>query len=387
MKKTNVLQEIRTMRFEELYEQRTEGILTVEGAARILGVDERTFRRWSQRYEAEGAIGLADRRLDRIAHNAAGVDEVTELLTLFETRYPQFTVAHFYDKYRDEHKGTRCYTWVKNRLQEGGLVHKAKKRGAHRRKREREPMTGMMLHQDGSTHAWIPSDYWDLIVTMDDADSKIYSAFFVEEEGTFSSFQGVKDVIETHGLFCSLYTDRGSHYWNTPQAGEKVDKSNLTQFGRAMRYLGIEMIPAYSPEARGRSERMFGTLQGRLPKELALEGICDMTKANAFLKEKYLAIHNARFTVKTKLEETAFVPWIKGNINLEDILCLQETRLVNKDNTVSYKSKTLQIPKDNHRYHYAKKTVTLHEYFDKRIGIFLGPRCLGYYDSDGNLIN
>jgi transposase len=386
MKKTHLLQEIRTMRFEELYVQRTEGNLTIEEAAKILGIDERTFRRWSLRYEAEGATGLADGRLDKIAHNAASVDEVTELLILFETRYPKFTVAHFYDKYRDEHKGVRCYTWVKNQLQEAGLVNKAKKRGAHRRKREREPMTGMMLHQDGSTHAWIPSHYWDLIVTMDDADSKIYSAFFVEEEGTFSSFQGIKEVIEKQGLFCSLYTDRGSHYWNTHKAGEKVDKVNLTQFGRAMQYLAIEMIPAYSPEARGRSERMFGTLQGRLPKELALEGICDMKKANMFLKEKYLAIHNARFTVKAKSEESAFVPWVKGNTNLEDILCLQESRIVNKDNTVSYKSKILQIPKDNYRYHYAKKTVTLHEYADNRIGIFFGHRCLGYYDQKGNLI-
>jgi len=386
MKKTKVLQEIRTMRFEELYNQRTEGILTVEEAAKILGIDERTFRRWCHRYEEEGAMGLADKRLDKIAHNAAGLDEVLELLTLFETRYPKFTVAHFYDKYRYEHKGTRCYTWVKNQLHEAGLVNKAKKRGAHRRKREREPMTGMMLHQDGSTHFWIPEYYWDLIVTMDDANNKIYSAFFVEEEGTFSSFQGIQEVIEQEGLFCSLYTDRGSHYWNTNKQGEKVDKINLTQFGRAMQHLGIEMIPAYSPEARGRSERMFGTLQGRLPKELALEGICEMAKANQFLKEKYLQIHNDRFMVKPKLDDTVFVPWIKGNINLDDILCLQETRVVNKDNTVSYNSKLLQIPKDNYRYHYVKKTITVHEYFDKKMGIFFGPRCLGLYDQNGNLI-
>ena len=320
------------MRFEELYQQRTEKKLTVKEAAMMLGIDERTFRRWCQRYDEEGAIGLADKRLDKLAHNAAGVDEVAELLALFETRYPRFTVAHFYDKYRLDHQGSRCYTWVKNRLQEAGLVSKAKKRGMHRRKREREPMTGLMLHQDGSTHAWIPSHYWDLIVTMDDANNEIYSAFFVEEEGTFSSFQGVNDVITEHGLFCSLYTDRGTHYWHTPQQGGKVDKTQLTQFGRAMRHLGIEMIPAYSPEARGRSERMFGTLQGRLPQELALEGISDMTKANQFLKEKYLHAHNDRFKVRPQSTDTAFVPWVNGNLKLDDILCLQESRVVNKDN-------------------------------------------------------
>jgi transposase len=386
MKKTEVLQEIRTMRFEELYNQRTEKVLTVEQAAKILGIDERTFRRWSRRYEEEGAEGLGDQRLKKAAHNAAGLDEVLELLTIFETRYPKFTVAHFYDKYRDEHKGNRCYSWVKNHLQAAGFIKKAAKRGAHRRKREREPMAGMMLHQDGSTHLWVPKHYWDLIVTLDDATNKIYSAFFVEEEGTFSSFQGVKDVIEKEGLFCSLYTDRGAHYWNTPNEGGKVDKVNLTQFGRAMQHLGIEMIPAYSPEARGRSERMFGTLQGRLPQELALEGICEMVKANQFLKEKYLPGHNYRFTVKAKYEEVAFVPWMKGNIHLEDILCLQEARMVNKDNTVSYRNKALQIPKDYHRHHYVKKTVTVHEYADEQMSVFLGPRCLGRYDTEGRLI-
>jgi hypothetical protein len=270
------------MRFEELYDQRTQGRLSVE----------------------EGAAGLADQRLAKMAHNAAPIDEVLELLSLFETRYPRFTVAHFYDKYRDEHKGTRGYTWVKTQLQKAGLVNKASKRGMHRRKREREPMTGMLLHQDGSTHLWTPGQYWDLIVTMDDANNKIYSAFFVEEEGTFSSFQGVKEVVRKQGLFCSLYTDRGSHYWNTPQCGGKVDKINLTQFGSAMRHAGIEMVPA---EARGRSERMFGTLQGRLPKELALAGICEREKANQFLKEKYLPAHNYRFAVKPRQKETAFV--------------------------------------------------------------------------------
>jgi len=386
MNQANVLQEIRKMRFEELYTQRTTGHLTVESAAKLLGVNERTFRRWSQRYESEGNSGLSDRRLEKAAHNAASLDEVLALLDLFTTKYPKFTVAHFYDKYRDAHKGARCYTWVKKQLQEAGVVKKAAKRGAHRRKREREPLVGMMLHQDGSTHQWIEGHYWDLIVTMDDATNEIYSAFFVEEEGTQSSFQGVKEVIEKHGLFCSLYTDRGSHYWNTEKAGGKVDKVNVTQFGRAMKHLGIDMIPAYSPEARGRSERMFGTLQGRLPQELALEAIKTMEEANHFLNEKYLPAHNRRFSVKASCEGGAFVPWIDSNLNLSDILCIQETRTVNKDNTVSYKNKMLQIPQDNYRYHYVKKSVTVHEYNDNTLSIFFGPRCLGRYDVNGLLL-
>lgn len=386
MKKTRVLQEIRKMRFEQIYTQRTEKTLTVEEASTLLGVHERTFRRWCRRYEEEGAEGLADARLDKIAHNAADTNEIIELLTLFETRYPRFNVAHFYEKYLSEHRGSRSYTWVKTQLQSAGLVNKAKKRGAHRRKREREPMTGMMIHQDGSTHEWVPEKQWDLIVTMDDADNYIYSMFFVEEEGTWSSFQGVNEVITKQGLFCTFYSDRGSHYWNTPVAGSKVDKLNLTQFGRAMQELGVEMIPAYSPEARGRSERMFGTLQGRLPNELALAGITDMDEANHFLKTTYLEAHNQRFSVNATSPETAFVSWIESRKKLDDILCVQEIRIVAKDNTVSYKNKQLQIPKDDYGYHYARKKVTIREYQDGTMSIAFGPRFLGYYDQEGKRI-
>lgn len=273
MKATYVLQGVRTMKFVDVYERQRAKRLTVEQAADILGVSERTFRRWCNRFEEEGAKGLCDKRLARVAHNAAPTDEVIECINLFETRYRDFSVTHFYEKWCDNHQGKRSYTWVKNRLQEAGLVGKLKKRGTHRRARPRKPYVGMMLHQDGSTHEWVPDVKWDLIVTMDDASSEIYSAFFVEEEGTWSSFQGVKEVIEKKGLFCSLYTDRGSHYWTTPKVGGEVDKNNLTQFGRAMKKLGIEMIPGYSPEGRGRSERTFYTLQNGVPKELALAGI------------------------------------------------------------------------------------------------------------------
>jgi transposase len=385
MKWTEVLQEIRKMRFEEIYRVRTEKRLTVMQAADMLGIDERTFRRWSRRYEEEGVEGLADLRLGCIAHNAAPVDEVMELLTLFETRYSNFTVAHFYDKYRDEHKGQRSYTWVKNQLQGHGIVQKAKKRGVHRRKRERYPMKGMLLHQDGSDHEWIDGCRWDLIVTMDDADNEIYSAFFVDEEGTWSSFRGIEEVILEHGLFCSLYVDRGSHYFYTPEVGGKVDKSRDTQFGRAMKQLGIELIAAYSPEARGRSERMFGTLQGRLPNELRLAGITNIEQANRFLAEKFIPQFNKRFKVKAKEDDIAFVPWINNSWNLNDILCIQEERIVNKDNTVSYNKKLLQLPKDQYRYSYHKTKVKVHEYKDGSVAIFYGHRCLAAYHSDGSL--
>ena len=374
------------MRFGDLYSRWSEQRITQQEAAYLLGVSERTFRRHCRSYEAAGAEGLYDARLAKPAHNAAPVDEVLELLSLFESQYSTYSVSHFYDRYRDKHKGERSYNWVRRQLQSSGQVSKTKKRGRHRRKRERAPMAGMLLHQDGSSHEWVSGKEWDLIVTMDDATSEVYSGFFVEEEGTHSSLQGVKEVIEAKGLFCSLYTDRGSHYWRTAKAGDKVDKEHVTQFGRAMKQLGIEMIAAYSPEARGRSERLFGTLQQRLTKDLQAEGITSMEAANRYLKETYWAQHNKRFAVKAREDEGAFVPWFDPGMNLNDILCIQEQRTVNKDNTVSYQGKQLQIPKHRTRYHFSKAKVRVHEYQDRGLAIFHGPRCLGRYDEQGELL-
>ncbi len=375
------------MRFEENYQWQSERKLTHEEAAERLGVCERTYRRWCRRYEEEGITGLLDSRLEKAAHNSAPVDEVMAVISLFETHYINFSVSHFYDKYRDSHKGQRSYTWVKSRLQEAGFVRKAKKRGAHRRKRERRPLKGMMLHQDASRHEWIEGQHWDLVVTMDDADNEIYSAFFIEEEGTQSSFRGVEEVIENQGLFCSLYTDRGSHYWTTKKAGGKVESKELTQFGRAMQQLGIEMIAAYSPEARGRSERMFRTLQGRLPKELALSGIRNKEEANRYRAEVFLPSFNARFKIKSEEEITSFVPWLDSHMKLKEILCIQTQRVVKKDNTLSYGSKILPIDRNSHRYSYAKAKVRVHEYADGELAIFYGHCCLGRYDGEGRSLN
>jgi len=245
-------------------------------------------------------------------------------------------------------------------------------------------MAGMLLHQDGSTHQWVPGKVWDLIVTMDDATSETYSMFFVEQEGTMSTFRALFDVISSRGLFCSLYVDRASHYWKTPEAGGKVDKDNLTQVGRALAQLNIEMIPAYSPEARGRSERMFGTLQSRLPQELRLHGITSMAEANRFLSDTYQREHNKRFMCQAEQAESAFIPW--AGPNLQDILCAQESRTVGNDNTVRYKGLTLQIPADKHRCHYVKVKVRVHEYTDGKLAIFHGPRKLATYDSRGREI-
>ena len=376
------LNEVKVMLFEQIYERFRTNELPCEDAASLLGVSLSTFYRLRQRYESMGAQGLVDQRVGKLSARAAPVDEVMRVLSLFETKYYDFTVKHFHEKL-PSYGIDRSYTWTKNLLQNKGLVPRAPRRGAHRRRRARRPMPGMMLHQDGSTHEWVSGQIWDLIVTMDDADSRIYSGFFVEQEGTMSTLAALKEVIETHGLFCSLYADRASHYWNTPSADGPVDRENPTQVGRALGHLNIELIPAYSPEARGRSERMFGTLQKRLPQELRLQGIESMAAANRFLRETYLPDHNRRFTSEPQEPGSAFIPW--AGQNLEDILCVQVARTVNNDNTVRYKNRILQIPADAHRCHYVKARVRVHEYVNGSLAVFHGPRKLAEYWPDGRM--
>lgn len=385
MKRSEVLQEVRKMRFEEAYGGWKRGRMTQDEAALLLGVCDRTFRRYLARYEEEGMEGLVDQRLGQISHRRAPVDEVVALADLYSRQYSGFTVKHFYSWYRRAHRGKRSYTWVKNSLQAKALVPKASGKGAHRKRRPRAPYVGMMLHQDGSRHEWVIGKFWDLIVTMDDATSTHYSMFFVEEEGTQSSFQGVRKVIEVYGVFASLYTDRGSHYWHTPAAGGKVDKENLTQFGCAMRQLGIEMIPAYSPEARGRSERAFRTHQERLVKELAAAGITDMKEANAYICSVYMPAHNDEFEISPEESATMFVPW--AGTPLDDILCEKYHRSVGNDNCVRFDGLILQIPPDRYRYHYVRVKVRVHRYPDGHLSLFHGPRKLATYDTKGKEIS
>ena len=374
MSRSRWLQETRQMRFENVYERWSFKRLTQEEAAQLLGVCERTFRRYIDRYEDAGLEGLLDKRMQEVSHRKAPVDEVVRLEALYQERYDGWNVQHFYGRYRREHKGERSYTWVKSRLQSAELVAKGKRKGIHRKHRERAPLAGMIIHQDGSTHEWVSNQKWDLIVTLDDATSEVYSAFFVDEEGTLSSFQGVSEVLRKKGLFSSFYSDRGSHYWHTPDAGGKVDKSNPTQFGRALGQLGIQMIAAYSPQARGRSERLFKTWQDRLPKELALAGIEDMVAANCFLDEQFTPAYNAEFKVTATEPGSAFVSLMDTRI--DDILCLQEERTVGRDNCVRYQRKILQIPADQHRCHYVKARVRVHAYPNGVYAVFHGPRKL-----------
>jgi len=332
-------------------------------AGELLGVSERQFRRYRDRYEEDGLAGLADKRLGKASVRRVPVDEIAWMLDQYRSQYWGWNVKHFHERLQRHHGFNWSYTWVKTQLHAAGLVERAKRRGAHRRKRPRKPCEGMMLHQDGSRAEWLAGSLpLDLIVTMDDATSTVYSAFLVEEEGTASTFRACLEVFAKKGLPSSLYTDRGSHYFFTPKAGQAVDKERLTQVGRALDRLGIEHIAAYSPEARGRSERMFGTLQDRLAKELKLAGMADIEAANRFISEVYLADHNARFARPPEIAESAFVA--ADPARLAEILCIEEERIVARDNTVAYEGVRLQLPESRARAHYVKARVKVREYPD-----------------------
>ena len=384
MVRAEVLQGIREMRFEALLERHERGELSQLEAAEMLGIGERTFRRWRDRLRDEGPQGLRDRRIGKPSSRRAAVAEIARMLGLYEERYSDFTMKHFHEQLVKRHGYKLGYTVTRLSLQSAGLVKPAPKRSAHRKKRPRRAMAGMMLHQDGSRHEWLTGQpALDLIVTLDDATSAIYSAFLVAEEGTQSSFRGLAEAIGRHGLFCELYTDRGSHYFHTPKAGEAVSKTVRTQVGRALAQLGIRHIAAYSPEARGRSERAFRTLQDRLPKELKLAGIKTLEAANRWIAESYLPSHNAAFAVAPAEVGSAFVPDRGGQAG--EILCLQEERRVGNDNTVQWRGLTLQIPPSPLRAHFVRATVRVHEYPDGRLAVFHGPHRLADYDAEGNL--
>jgi transposase len=372
-------------KFRDVLSRWEAGGLSMMEAGELLGVSERQFRRYRDRYEEGGLEGLADGRLGTPSPKRVPLADARLMLELYGGAYRGWNVKHFHEHLVRDHGFRWGYTWVKTQLHTAGLVERAKRRGAHRRKRERKPWEGMMLHQDGSQAAWLAGrPQLDLIVTMDDATSTIYSAFLIAEEGTASTLRALLDVFTAHGLPSSLYTDRGSHYFYTPKADGPVDKDRLTQVGRALKHLGIEHIAAYSPEARGRSERMFGTLQDRLIKELAKAGIREVDAANAWIRDIYLPEHNARFAKPAAFEENAFVA--ADPALLAETLCIEEERVVARDNTVGYGGLHLQLPQSRARAHYVKARVKLRQYPDGTLAVFHGPRLLARYDAEGQAI-
>ena len=374
---------IRVMKVQEVIMRAISGQVSWLEAAEILRWSPRTLRRWRERYERHGYDGLYDRRKKRPSPRRVPLKKAEKVLKLYRESYAGWNVRHFHEKLVEEHGIKLSYQWVKCALQTAGLVAKHVRGEKHRKERERRPMRGMLMHVDGSTHEWIPGAGWqpDLMAFLDDATSEVCAAFFCEEEGTLPVLEGLKTIIQAKGLFCSLYSDRGSHFFHTPEEGGKVDKTRPTQVGRALEQLGIEHIPSYSPQARGRMERFFGTWQGRLPQELQQAGITTLEEANRYLQETFIPWHNRKLAVAPQETGNAFVP--ARGVDLDAILCVQEERVVNNDNTVVWEKKRLQIEAQAWRGTLAKCRVKVCQHLDGIIRIRYGPRVVGWYDAEG----
>jgi hypothetical protein len=375
----------RAMKVQEVILRAMAKKITWWQAAEILGISDRSMRRYRERYEEFGYDGLFDRRRGQPSPKRVPVSTIEQVLGLYRDQYFDLNVRHFHEKLREVHRIELSYTWVKAALQGAGLVKRGRKRGVHRKRRERRPLPGILLHIDGSRHRWFQDDRWyDLIVILDDATTEIYYAQLVEEEATATVMAALREVIERKGLFCALYSDRGSHFWLTPKAGGKVDPHRLTQLGRALRELGVQMSPAYSPQARGRSERNFGTWQGRLPQELRLRGINSVTAANDFLRDEYIAEFNRRFQVPAAQRGSAFVACRRRDLDL--VFSSQFERSVSRDNTVSFQNLILQIERTSWRSTLAGCNVTVHQHLDGTLSISYGPHRLGHYTAQGSPI-
>lgn len=372
----------RAMKVQEVILKAMAKLITWWQAAEILGISVRSMRRWRARYEQSGYDGLVDRREGRPSEKRVPLELVERVLELYRTTYFDFNVRHFHEKLREEHDIDLSYTWVKKALQGAGLVKRAPRREKHRKRRPRRPLPGMMLHIDGSTHRWLQGQQsYDLIVILDDATSEIYYARLVDEESTRTVMAALRHVVEQRGWFCSIYSDRASHFFETPKAGGPVNLDHVTQVGRAMRELGIQMIPSYAPQGRGRSERNFRTWQGRLPQELRLRSIRIVEEANQFLESIYIEEFNRKFKVAPAQKGTAFAS-LKHQ-DLDRIFSVQHDRVVNPDNTVQFAKKILQIEPTPVRTTLAGCHVTLYEHLDDTLSIGFGPHTVGRYNAQG----
>lgn len=370
------------MKIQEVILRAIDKHITWVQAAEIIRVSPRQLRRWRTGWEKYGYDGLFDRRLGKPSPKRVALETIAEVLRLYREKYAGFSVKHFHEKLVEQHKISLSYTWVKLALQARGLVEKEAKRGVHRKKRERRPIPGLLIHIDASKHQWLGDERWfDLIVIMDDATSEVYYAQLVDEESTKTVMLALREVIEQKGVFCALYSDRASHFFSTPKAGDVVDRQRLTQVGRALAELKIEMIPAYSPQARGRSERSFGTWQGRLPQELQLNAITTVAEANKFLRDTYIAEFNRKFSVPAAQAGNAFLP-VPGH-DLELVFSLQHDRVAGKDNTVRVANLCLQIERTSWRSSLAGCRVKVHQHFDETFTILFAGRVVGRYSSEG----
>lgn len=384
-KERRVWREAKAMTRKEVIVRAISGQLTWIQAAQICGITDRQMRRLKQRYEQYGYDGLVDGRGGTPRRKRIPLRTIQELCRLKRERYADFSVQHFWEKVTEVHGLAISYTWARLTLQAAGLVAKASGRGRYRRRRERRPLPGMLVHLDASTHRWIAGrPPHDLMVALDDADGRILYARFVRQENTMATLAALQAVLTRYGRFSELYTDRASHFCYTAVAGQAPTTDHDGAVSRALKVLGIQQILARSPEARGRSERAFGTLQGRLPQELRVAGITTYEDANAYLQHVFVRDFNRRFTVKPAGTGSAFIPLV--GIELDLVLSVQHTRTVDNDSTVALRGLRLQLPRTTDRPHYVRCPVTVHEFPEGLLGISYQGHLLARYAADGTLL-
>lgn len=374
----------RAMKELEVVLRAIDGKIKWIQAADILDVSPRTMRRKYYEYREHGVDGLMDRRRGSPSPRKAPYDVVELVLKLYRDSYHDFNVQHFHEKLVEDHGITYSYSWVKNLLQEAGCVKRGKGRGGHRQRRERRKLFGQMLHLDGSDHPWLslrPHERQTLLLVVDDATGRNLAGRLFDAESTKNCLRIMREVVEKYGICSQIYTDRHSVYWNTIKGARRVDKDNLTQFGRAMEELGIEMIPGYSPQARGRGERWNGTWQGRLVSELRLEGIDNIDEANRYIEEVFIPDMNRRFSVEAKNPQSAFIS--AAGIDLDRIFAIvYPGRKVAADNTVRANAMIFQIEASPYRASFTKCSVDVFEHLDGNYSVVWKGRTIGRYDCE-----
>jgi transposase len=376
-----VWREARAMTRREVITKAIAKQLTWIQASEILNISARHMRRLRRKVECWGMSAVMDQRGGRPRRKRIKAGTIELLCRLKRDVYADFSVRHFYEQVTEKHGLKVSYNWLRLMLQEAGVVPKEPTRGKYRRQRERRPMVGMLIHLDASTHEWIAGlPKQDLVVALDDADGRILYARFFPQEGTASTFAALESVVRNHGRFCELYTDRGSHFCQSGPAGELAEEQH-GQVSQALRALGIHQILARSPQARGRSERAFGTIQGRLPQELRLNRISDYTAANDYLEQRFIPDFNRRFTTKPAQPESAFVKL--AGVELELLLSSRHERIVRNDNTVTFKNLILQLPSTRQRRHFVRCPIIVHQFSNGTLGISYQGRLLDRYDASG----
>jgi transposase len=374
----------RTMRVQEVMMRALSGEIHWFRAAEVLGVDVRTMRRWREKFERRGCHALFDHRRQMPSPRRAPAVEVERVLRLYRERYRGFNVRHFHEIARRDHDVRLSYSWVKDALQLAGLVPTHRPRGRHRRRREPRACFGELLHIDGSPHAWFalaPEERPTLIVVPDDATNRVLYAQFWEAESSRAVMTALGEVFRTYGLPMAVYSDRAGWAFYTPKAKGPVDKRRVTQVGRALARLGVEHIPAYSPQARGRSERLNRTFQDRLVNELRVAGIASIAPANGYLRDVFLPRHNETFSHAPRDPEPAWVTL--GDVDLDQILCHEETRVVGQDNTVTADRLALQVAKQPGRRTCAGLEVIVRRHLDGRYSVWRGTQRWGFFDPRG----